>query len=60
MTQLPSFAPSVVGGGDEVARALYRHLQLLDLAEIARQPRPALRAAPIITFIRAEAGMGSG
>jgi hypothetical protein len=33
---------AVVGGGDEIARPLDRHLQLLDLAEVARQPAPRL------------------
>ena len=32
----------LVGGGDEVARTLDRHLQVLDLAEIALQAAPGL------------------
>ena len=32
----------LVGGGDEVARALDRDLQVLDLAEVALQPAPRL------------------
>ena len=33
---------AVVGGGDEIARPLDRHLQLLDLAEVARKAAPRL------------------
>ena len=31
---------AAVGRGDEIARALERHLQMLDLAEIALEPAP--------------------
>ena len=31
---------AVVGGGDEIARAFHRHLQVLDLAEIALEASP--------------------
>ena len=31
---------AAVGGGDEIARPLQRHLQMLDLAEIALEPAP--------------------
>ena len=47
----------LVGLGDEVGRPLAADLEVLDLAEVAAQPLPALRAALSITRIRPESAI---
>jgi putative ABC transport system substrate-binding protein len=49
---------ALVGQADEVAGTLRRHLQVLDLAEVALQAAAGLEAAAVITFIRAERIIG--
>ena len=59
LRQLPEhrLLGAVVGGGDEVAGPFTDTCSCSTSPKSRASPRPALRAAAIITFIRAEAGM---